>query len=67
MIRTERKTSAIGTIVGFLTGVGVGVLFATKSSREDLVREGCDQLEDAEEKMVSEGGKEPFYESGKYI
>ena len=84
MYSSESKSgSGIGTIVGFLAGVGVGLLFATKPGKEtrqsimdlinrgrkkgeDLVDQGRERVENATEKMVSEGGKEPFYESGKY-
>jgi len=70
----------LGTVVGFIAGVGVGLLFAKPETREwltDLLRMGRErggklaekageELEQAKETMTSEGGKEPFYESGKY-
>lgn len=37
-----------------------------KSKGRDLIRKGREQVENAKERMTSEGGKEPFYESGKY-
>ncbi len=81
MIQSENKGTGIGAFVGFLAGVGVGLLFAPKPGNETrrqvgnlLIKGrrkgeellGRDQTETAKEKMVSEGGKEPFYESGKY-
>ena len=81
--RESRDGSGIGTFVGFLVGVGVGMLFAARPGSEtrrqiadliqrgrkkgeELIGAGSEQLEDAKESVVSEGGKEPFYESGKY-
>ena len=79
--QSEKSSSGVGTLVWFLTGVGVGLLFAAKPGREtrqqladyfnksgakDLLRKGQEGIETAKDRMSSEGGKEPFYESGKY-
>ena len=83
MAQQHTKSGGIGTVVTFLAGVGVGLLFATRTGAEtrerlaelirkgrqrgeDLAGEAGEELEKAEETMTSEGGKEPFYESGKY-
>ena len=74
--------SIVATLVGFACGVGVGLLFAKKPGSEtrqdiaDLInkgrRKGERLLQQGREKVssvkerISEGGKEPFYESGKY-
>ncbi len=75
--------AGIGAFVGFLAGVGVGLLYAWQTGAEtreqlaDLFRKGRErgeglarqtreQVENAKDAMTSEGGKEPFYESGKY-
>ena len=49
-------------LAGFIAGVGAAMLFASRSGK----KESAERLEAAKETMVSEGGKEPFYESGKY-
>lgn len=83
MKQSENGSGVMGTVVGFLCGVGVGLLFATKTGKEtrqqiseminkgrksgeDLLKQGRETIEGAKETMTSEGGKEPFYESGKY-
>ncbi len=81
---TESKGgTGIGSLLVFLSGIGVGLLIATKPGKEtreqivdwlnegkskskDLLRRGREQVENAKDRMTSEGGKEPFYESGKY-
>ncbi len=37
-----------------------------KSKSQDYIRRGREKVEDVAGRMTSEGGKEPFYESGKY-
>jgi gas vesicle protein len=37
-----------------------------KQKGQELMAKGSDELQRQKEKMSSEGGKEPFYESGKY-
>lgn len=81
--QTSKTGMGVGTVLGFLAGVGVGLLFATRTGEEtreklagmfhgwrergeELGREAEEKLETAKETMTSEGGKEPFYESGKY-
>ena len=82
-MRQSESRSGIGSFVGFLIGVGVGVLFATKPGSEtrrqlsdlinkskqkggELLKRGGEQIERSKEAMASEGGKEPYFESGKY-
>jgi gas vesicle protein len=84
MVQSESKGSGIGGVVGFLVGVGVGLLMANKPGSEtrrdivdlfnkgrrkseELIGQGKERLEDVKSGMSSEGGKEPFYESGKYV
>lgn len=86
MAYSESKSggSGVGTIVGFLVGVGVGLLFATRPGSEtrqqiadlfkkgrekgeDLISQGREKISDTMQSGAQQqGGKEPFYESGKY-
>ncbi|MBI4376840.1 MAG: YtxH domain-containing protein [Elusimicrobia bacterium] len=66
---------ASGIVVGLLVATKpgrdlraqIGELFQQGRERsERLLRRGKEQVEDAKERMSGEGGKEPFYETGKY-
>jgi gas vesicle protein len=52
MRQMESKRGGIGTFIGFLAGVGVGLLFATRPGSEtrrqlgDLLRKGREKGED---------------------